>query len=105
MQAAVVITAVDTEGERLICLEAPEVPVVAWNKHGKEGEGEGGAQDAAAAAAAAAARAAEAEAAEAEAEGEVLVESGGSGAAASPALRRREMVSHTVVAQEVFLAL
>lgn len=40
MSADVVITAVSSDGEGLICLEAPGVPVVGWN--GAQGEGQKG---------------------------------------------------------------
>lgn len=126
MQAAVVITAVDTKGEQLICLEAPEVPVVAWKNKGKGDGGDAHAHAPAAVAEAEATAAEEAAAAAAttEAVTEVPVMEGGAvnaavgvvvadvaptagagdgAAAASPALRRREMVQ--VEVKEVFLAL
>lgn len=132
MKAEVVITARDERGEHLLCLEAPEVPVVGWNRNGngngnEEEEEEAGAEAVAAAAAAeaeaeaaaeAAAAAADVDAAEEIEEAAVVDDSAaangssssssssvGGGVASAPALRRREMASVAVVAQEVFLAL
>lgn len=108
MKAEVVITAKDEKGEHLLCLEAPEVPVVGWNKNGKGNEEEPAGAEAVAAAAEAEAAAA-ADAAEEEVE-EIMEEAVAVGSVAasgssSPALRRREMAEVAVVAQEVFLAL